>query len=69
MTGDGPDPLGAGSPGEASGSGAFADFAARWLPEVERALDGMLPGAEEPPADLHRAMRYYKLAIMASPKT
>ena len=58
MAEGGADPRGAGPPGEASGSEPFADFAARWHAEVERALDDMLPGVEEPPADLHRAMRY-----------
>jgi geranylgeranyl pyrophosphate synthase len=38
--------------------GAFLQFAKRWSAEVEQALEQILPAAEEPPADLHRAMRY-----------
>ncbi len=36
----------------------FTDFSRRWSARIEEALDRALPGAEEPPAVLNRAMRY-----------
>ena len=53
MSCDGPNP----ADGLKDG-GAFRQFAERWSAEVEQALEQILPAAEEPPADLHRAMRY-----------
>ncbi len=36
----------------------FPEFAQRWRPEVDRALDRLLPAATETPVRLHEAMRY-----------
>lgn len=55
MAGHGPDP---GSVGGPRGGGEFLRFAERWSADVERTLDDILPRADEPPAELHRAMRY-----------
>ncbi len=37
---------------------ALRRFQEEWGPRVERAIDGMLPSADEPPCNLHAAMRY-----------
>ena len=49
----------------ATSPAAFADFLRAVRPEVEAALDQLLPAAEEPPARLHEALRY---AIFAGGK-
>ena len=37
---------------------ALRRFQKTWGPRVERAIDALLPPADEPPANLHAAMRY-----------
>ncbi|MDH3404044.1 MAG: polyprenyl synthetase family protein [Acidobacteriota bacterium] len=39
-------------------SGAFGDFSRRLRPEVDAALERLLPAAQEDPRVLHQAMRY-----------
>ena len=43
---------------QGAGSSAFAAFAAQARPDIEAALEAMLPAASEPPAALHAAMRH-----------
>jgi geranylgeranyl pyrophosphate synthase len=45
------------SPAAAPGA-AFRSFLAELVPQVEDALDRLLPHAEQPPARIHQAMRY-----------
>jgi len=45
-------------PGPAAAGTLFKAFAAEWLPQVERALQDLLPAPDTEPARLHEAMRY-----------
>lgn len=38
--------------------GRFAAFQRQWLPRLEAALEALLPRDDEPPVQLHQAMRY-----------
>ena len=39
-------------------SDRFTTFAAQWAPRVEATLEDLLPAGDEPPIELHRAMRH-----------